>query len=228
MNQTLIVILILTLAEIATAQQALPPEKAKPILERLQLGMASLSSVYVEFNQERHLKLFTEPLKSRGVMLIEKPDRIRWETSAPYQSILLGDRKSVAQFESTDGKWKKLKLGFPQMLRRVMEQMSLMHQGKLDSLTADYAVSVVSTDDVKMIVLVPKNKEVRALLDAVEMRMDSEFLAVREIVMKEPGGDFTRLVMHNERRDVKFPAGTFDQNKPLELNAVKAALTHVP
>src|SRR5262245_23016909 len=90
-------------------------------LEKLQCGMASLKSVYFDFTQERHLNLFSEPLKSEGVMLIEKPDRIRWETTTPFSSILLGDHKSVAQFE--DGK--KLNLGFPQMLQRVMEQMTL-------------------------------------------------------------------------------------------------------
>jgi len=54
-------------------------------------------------------------LKSEGVMLIERPDRIRWETTTPYQSILLGEQKSVAQFEFNNGKWEKLKLGFPQI-----------------------------------------------------------------------------------------------------------------
>src|SRR5277367_7201347 len=114
-----------------------PVADPKPILQGLQQKMISVATVCLEFTQERHLKLFTEPLKSEGVMLIERPDRIRWETSAPYQSILLGDKKSVAQFEFTDGKWQKLKLGFPQMLQRVMQQMSLMNQGKLDALTGD-------------------------------------------------------------------------------------------
>src|SRR5262245_2916320 len=53
---------------------------ARPILQDLQRKMSSLGSVYFEFTQERHLKLFNEPLKSEGVMLIERPDQIRWET----------------------------------------------------------------------------------------------------------------------------------------------------
>ncbi|MGH7976177.1 MAG: LolA family protein, partial [Limisphaerales bacterium] len=106
-----------------------PVADPQPILQDLQRKMSSLDSVYFELTQERHLKLFTEPLKSEGFMLIERPDKIRWETTAPYQSILLGDKKSVAQFEFNDGKWEKLELGFPQMLKRVMEQMSLMNQG---------------------------------------------------------------------------------------------------
>src|ERR1019366_4840962 len=107
-----------------------PVANPRPVLQDLQTKMSSLKSTCLDFTQERHLKLFSEPLASEGVMLIERPDQIRWETIAPYQSILLGDKKSVAQFERTGGEWTKLKLGFPQMLQRVMEQMSLMNQGK--------------------------------------------------------------------------------------------------
>src|SRR5580704_19769948 len=131
-----------TLAADSTPLQ--PVADPQPILQDLQRKMSSLGSVYFELTQERHLKLFTEPLKSEGFMLIERPDQIRWETTAPYQSILLGDHKSVAQFEFAEGKWKKLDLGFPQMLRRVMEQMSLMNQGKVDALGGDFTISAAT------------------------------------------------------------------------------------
>src|SRR2546425_7847173 len=149
-------LLLLTLPVMLCAQETLPLEKARPIVEQLQRSMSSLRSVYFEFVQERHLSLFAEPLRSEGVMLIEKPDRIRWETTAPYQSILLGDHKSVAQFERTGGEWKKLRLAFPQLLRRVMDQMVRMHQGKLDALTSDYTISV-ATGSVAVVTLVPKD-----------------------------------------------------------------------
>src|ERR1700735_1374899 len=119
-------------------------EPTSPVLADLQQKMASVKSVYLEFTQERVLKLFSDPLKSEGVMLIERPDRIRWATTAPYQSILLGDQKSVAQFEFNDGKWDKLKLGFPQLLQRVMQQMALMNQGKLDAMMTDYTITVAT------------------------------------------------------------------------------------
>jgi outer membrane lipoprotein-sorting protein len=199
----------------------------QPILQDLQHKMSSLGSVYFELTQERHLKLFTEPLKSKGFMLIERPDQIRWETTAPYQSILLGDRKSVAQFECTDGKWEKLKLGFPQMLQRVMDQMSLMNQGKLDALTSDYTISV-STGSVAVVTLVPKDENVRAILSSLEVKMLPDFSATHEVVMNEPNGDFTRIVFNREKRNIEFPPGTFDQSKPLDIAAVKAAVDNAP
>lgn len=198
-----------------------------PVLEDLHRKMSSLDSVYFEFTQERELKLFSEPLRSEGVMLITRPDQIRWETTSPFQSILMGNQKSVAQFELENGQWKKLKLGFPQMLRRVMEQMSLMHQGKMDALTADFSVAV-STGSVAVVTLTPKDESVRSVLSALEIRMLPDFSTTREVIMHEPNGDLTRIVFREEHRDVKFPPGTFDQNKPLDIAIIKKAVGRGP
>src|ERR1700722_7943563 len=155
------VIIVLTTALAAGGADApmQPVADPRPVLQELERKMSSLDAVFLEFTQERDLKMFAEPLRSEGVMLIARPDQIRWETTAPFQSILLGDHKSVAQFEQADGVWKKLKLGFPQMLRRVMEQMVEMNQGKLDALTGDYTISL-ATGSLAVVTLVPKDKTV--------------------------------------------------------------------
>ncbi len=204
-----------------------PVADPRPILQDLQRKMSTLDTVWLEFVQERNLKLFAQPLRSEGVMLIQRPDLIRWETTAPFQSILLGGRQSVAQFERTDGVWKKLKLGFPEMLRRVMNQMAQMNQGKLDALTADYTISV-STGSLSVVTLVPKDAAIRSVLSSIEVKMLPDFSATREVVMNEPSGEFTRIIFRNEKRGVKFPPGAFDQTKPLEIEAVKAAIANAP
>ena len=217
--------LFLSAGLLVGAEPALTPvADPAPILADLQRKMSTLTTVYLEFEQERHLALFAEPLKSSGVMIIDRPDLIRWETAEPYQSILLGNRKSVAQFEQTDGQWKKLKLGFPQMLKRVMEQMSLMHQGKLDALTADFTLSV-ATGSVAVVTMVPKDKDVRSMLASLEIKMEPDFSATREVVMNEPNGDKTRILFRREKRGVKLPAGTFDQLKPVEIGVIRTAAT---
>jgi outer membrane lipoprotein-sorting protein len=199
----------------------------QPILRDLQQKMSSVNSVYLEFTQERVLKLFSEPLKSEGVMLIERPGKIRWETTAPYQTILLGDQNSVAQFEFNDGKWEKLKLGFPQLLQRVMQQMSAMNQGRLDALTNDFSASV-ATNDETVVTMIPKDENMRGMMSSLEIHMQPDFSATREVVLNEPDGDLTRIIFQNEKRGVKFPAGTFDETKPLKISAVKAAVKNAP
>lgn len=223
----IVILLAGILAHAEDAPKLTPVADPQPILADLQQKMSSLTSVYLEFTQERQLQLFAEPLKSEGVMMIDRPGLIRWETTAPYQSILLGSQKSVAQFEFADGKWKKLKLGFPQMLKRVMDQMTLMHQGKIDALTSDFTVAV-STGAVTVVTMVPKDGNVRAMLAALEIHLHPDLSATREVIMREPGGDFTRIIFNRERRNMKFPEKSFDQTKPTELAAIKTVVGHAP
>ncbi|HEY3863462.1 MAG TPA: outer membrane lipoprotein carrier protein LolA [Verrucomicrobiae bacterium] len=230
MNKTLgiaVMMAALALALRAEEPPLRPVADPRPILQDLQRKMSTLNTVCLEFAQERDLKLFAQPLRSEGVMLIERPDQIRWETTAPFQSILLGNHEAVAQFERIDGKWQKLKLGFPQMLRRVMEQMSAMNQGKLDALTSDYTITV-ATGSLAVLTLTPKDETIRSMLASIQVKMLPDYSATREVVMNEPGGDFTRIIFKNERRNVKFPPGTFDQSAPLDIAAVKTAITHAP
>jgi outer membrane lipoprotein-sorting protein len=229
MKKYIVAIMMLAFAVFAADNTSLQPvADPQPILQDLQRKMSSLGSVYFELTQERHMKLFTEPLMSEGFMLIERPDQIRWETTAPYQSILLGDKKSVAQFEFTNGKWEKLKLGFPQILQRVMDQMSQMNQGKLAALTSDYTISVATNNSAAVLTLVPKDENARAVLSSLEVKMAPDFSATREVFMHEPNGDFTRILFRREKRNMKFPTGTFDQTKPQDIAAVKAAMGNAP
>jgi len=209
--------------EVASA----PVADAQPVLSDLQHKMASVKTVYLEFTQERVMKLFSDPLKTEGVMLIARPDLIRWETTVPYQSILLGDQKSVAQFEFNDGKWEKLKLGFPQLLQRVMQQMAMMNQGKLDALMVDYKITV-ATGTMTVLTMVPKDENVRGMMSSLEVHLLPDLSATKEVVMNEPNGDLTRITFRNEKRDVEFPAKTFDQSKPLDIAAVQAAVKNAP
>jgi outer membrane lipoprotein-sorting protein len=221
-------IMVLAFLTAGAAEAPLQPlANPTPVLQDLHRKMSALDSVYFEFTQERHLKLFSEPLKSEGVMLIQRPDQIRWETTSPFQSILMGNHETVAQFEKEDGQWKKLKLGFPQMLRRVMEQMSLMHQGKMEALTSDFNVSV-ATGAVAVVTLKPKDESVRSVLSSLEIHMTPEFSTTREVVMNEPNGDLTRILFREEHRDVKLPPGTFDQNKPIDVAIIKKAVGRGP
>ena len=216
-------LLLLAFPAMADDAALTPVKDITPIIRDLEQKMSSLESVYLEFTQERYLSLFAEPLKSSGVMLIARPARIRWETTRPYGSILLGDSKSVAQFELVDGQWNKLKIGFREMLKQVMEQMVLMHQGRLDALTRDYEISI-ATGDVAVITLTPKDKDVRSMLSALDVIMEPDYSATREVVMKEPGGDFTRIVFDREIRNKPLPEDSFDLSKPLPIEEVTRAV----
>jgi hypothetical protein len=102
-----------------------------------------------------------------------------------------------------------------------------MHQGKMEALTADFNISV-ATGAVAIVTLKPKDESVRSVLSSLEIHMTPEFSTTREVVMNEPNGDLTRILFHEEHRDAKFPPGTFDQNKPVDVSLIKKAVGRGP
>lgn len=213
-------------ANAATNEVAMPAD-VQAIMKTFSERAASSKTVYMEFTQERVLKLFSEPLKTEGAMLIAQPDKIRWETTAPYQTIMLGEKKNVAQFEFNDGKWEKLKLGFPQALQRAMEQMSAMNQGRMENMLKDFEITA-TTGSETVLKMVPKNETIRGVMASMEIHLSPDLSATREVLMNEPNGDFTRITFRAEKYNVEFPAGTFDQTKPLPIADVKATVNHAP
>ena len=72
-----------------------------------------------------------------------------------------------------------------------------------------------------MVVMIPKDENVRSMLAVLEIHLQPDLSATREVVMREPGGDLTRIIFNREKRGVKFPDGTFDQSKPLDVIEIK-------
>lgn len=215
-----------SVADGATNEVSTNPD-VRAIMETFQQRATNSKTVFMEFTQVRELKMFAEPLKTEGVMLIAQPDKIRWETTSPYQTIMLGEKKNVSQFEFSDGKWEKLNLGFPQALQRAMEQMSAMNQGKMSAMLGDFDITA-TTGAETVLTFVPKNETVRGIMAAMEIHLAPDLSATREVVMREPNGDLTRITFRAEKYNVPFPAGTFDQNKPLPIAEVEAAVNHAP
>ena len=124
------------------AQTTNPP--APVTLEQINQAMAKADTVFSRFVQERHLSLFTEPLRSEGCLCFQKPGRIRWEIISPYKSILVSDGSGVAQFEWADDQWRKFDLGLADALQNVVSQIAGVMEGRYTSDRRTYAASVTN------------------------------------------------------------------------------------
>jgi outer membrane lipoprotein-sorting protein len=223
LHAALLTVLLLTGTGPVPAADA-PGETSAELLAKIREAMARVRSTCTEFDQERKLDLFDEPLRSEGVLVFEQPNRVRWETVKPYQSILVSDGVSVAQFERADGPWKKLQTGFPQALKNVLDQVSAIHRGRVDDMERDYDVTATRHTDRVTMVLVPKSADLRKMMSAIELKLRPDLSAADEILLKEPNGDYTRIAFRNERRNVALPDRTFDLASPVDLKALQEAV----
>ena len=200
-----------------------PAQTNAPVtLAQISAAMAPVRSVASRFVQERHLSLFNEPLRSEGYLCFQKPGCIRWETTAPYQSILVSDGTAVAQFERADDHWKKLELGLGSALQSVMAQIAGVMDGGYASGRGGYSATVTNDADGPVVVLVPQNETVRKMMAAIEVHIAPDLKATRRVVLRETDGDYTDLIFSGQTVNPTLPPKTFDLGAPVDLKIIQA------
>jgi outer membrane lipoprotein-sorting protein len=204
------------------------PAAADAILARLEDGMRPIRAVISEFVQERRLQLFAEPIVSEGVLVFEKPRRVRWETTAPYRSLFVADGSDATQFEWVDGQRRPLNTPMPRSLFQMLDQIATLHQGRLRDAEAAFAITV-RTGQVCRVILAPKREGDRAFLEAMELHFAPDLSAMRAIVLRETNGDTTTLTIRREQRQPVLPARVFDTRDPADLETIRQQIQpHAP
>lgn len=221
------IVAALLLAQICARAQTL--QTNLPVsLEQISQAMAKVQTVFTKFVQKRHLSLFKEPLRSEGYLCFQKPGCIRWETTAPYKSILVSNGSGVAQFEWTDGKWQKLHLGLSDALQNVVSQIAGVMDGHYANDRHAYAVSVTNSTNGYIITLVPKNETVRKMMAAIEVYLAPDLKATRRVVLRETDGDYTDIEFTEQVVNFKPPPKTFDLNVPVNIKKIEAVANPKP
>ena len=190
-------------------------------LEEVNRTMVQAHSVFTHFVQERHLSLFNEPLRSEGYLCFEQPARIRWEVAQPYKSILVSDGSGVAQFEWVDEKWKKLDLGLAGAMQNVVSQIAGVMSGQYTHDGRQYSISLSNTHSGPVVTLVPRNEKMRKMMHAIEVHLAPDLKTTRQVVLREPDGDFTSIRFDDQVVNAKFQEQAFDRKAPLDLERIR-------
>jgi len=194
-------------------------------LDQLEARMSARKTVAAEFEQEKVMSLFEDTLRTRGAILFSSPDKLRWETQAPFQSILVVAGDAVAKFEFVSGERRALELGrAKEPLLDVMNQIRGWFLGRFDRRQKTYRLRV-TLEPQPLIVLEPVDAGLRKSLAALEVTLTSTLDAVSRVVVLERGGDRTTMTFHEKWRDVVIPAAYFDLEDPhpLDLEALLAS-----
>jgi outer membrane lipoprotein-sorting protein len=200
-------------AEVGLARQKLGPKEAQAFLALAEKNLGAMKSLRAEFRQEKHLTMFSDVIKSRGVLAFARPNQLRWEIIKPFRSLLIVNGQKVAKFDSRDGKPRKLKLGAEKVVREITNQVFMWHQGRFRQQSGAYQIEVFG-GPVRQVVLRPKNPKLREAIKAIELRFSKDLTRIMTVTIRESGGDFTRLTFINEQQNKKMPQQYFSVERP--------------
>jgi outer membrane lipoprotein-sorting protein len=202
--------LVALLALVATVSAG----EREEFLAKLAKTLGQVKAVRADFTQTKKLAVFARPATAHGVLIFERPDRLRWEIRKPFRSILIVNGSKVAKFEWVDGKWRALKLG--RAADAILIAIGRLRQwltGKFDEKA--YEISVKET----RLTLKPRDKALQKTIAALELSPTKDLKAMRKVVVRERTGDATEISFSGHRTGYKPPKGTFSTTAPAPLDA---------
>ncbi len=210
----------LTAMIIPLAAYAAPDKKTAVFLNDFSESLKEVKTMVSQFEQKRQMELLAVPLISKGAIIVENPGKIRWETTEPYKSILIANDGTVAQFEWVNEKRKKLKTGYEEAMKQVMDSLSMIWSGKLADQQKDYELSVKTTGKHSTLVMTPRNSDMRSFISSIDIHFNKDITAAKNVVMKEPNGDSTTITFLTQQINVDLPQKCFDLDSPVPVNEI--------
>ncbi len=196
------ILLVVSLPQLLVAAES---EELSGFLSEIQAASEKVLSFSSEFVQERRLALFTEPVIFHGSLTVVRPDRLRWEFTAPLPSVLIfrgeqgircNDKAPPTHFD----------LGTDPIMRAVAEQLWLWLGGDYSRLNALYLMEKSGPSALR---ITPKNQAMLDYISSVTITFNTTSRQPEKVEIADPGGDttiisFKSYVLNGNTPDVRF------------------------
>jgi outer membrane lipoprotein-sorting protein len=181
-------------------------------VDKIQVASASVSSFQSEFVQSKHLALFREPVEFTGRLVVARPDKLRWEFTAPFYSILILNGSEGIRC-SAEGAETRFNLHTDPVMRGVAEQLWLWFSGDYNRLKSRYSFQLKGDDT---LVVTPLDASASQHIQAVTISFGRDDWQPKTVEIFEPGGDFTTIQFSSYLRNPALSGQLFLKCKPDE------------
>jgi len=206
MNKLIFSFLLLVSALALSAQpNGKPLENVNAFKEKVQQESGSIRTIESAFEQEKHLAVLNEPSRSSGTFYYSHEGNVRWEYREPTQQSIILHQGNVTMI--TDGKIEKTNARAAKAYKRMNALMAdVIHGNVFGDESFDYAFF----QDIARVrvVMTPRDASIAAHLEEITLFFNSAF-RVEQLVMTEPGGDFTLYRFSDQRYNQGLPEGVF-------------------
>lgn len=166
-----------------------------------------LTSVQAEFVQEKHLKILTRPLISKGSFTFQSPQSLRWEYRSPVASLLLMHGDTIRKFIKKDGAWREEKGARFDFMQVVMAEIG----NWLDGRFTDNEMFNVTFPNNNMVYLIPKSEGLAQYISKIELQLAHEKGLLDGVKIYEEQESYTQITFTERILNREIPAHQFTQ-----------------
>jgi len=199
-----VLLLLLLLVSPCQAEE----HRLAPLLLELKQSAAETETLLSDFEQEKHLAIFSEKLLSQGRFAFQRPDRLRWELLTPVASGFVLQGKQGERWNSLSREQSSFSVAADPIMGMIAQQLLAWARVDLDWLQQRYRMEVMSAQPVSLR-LYPLNLGEAGFIDYLQILFAEDRRYVAEVLMVEQGGDSTLLRFKNVQINRLLPDDLF-------------------
>ncbi len=177
--------------------------------QSLRQAGAALKSIQADFTQEKQLAILAKPLQSKGLLLYQAPDALRWEYVEPLPSLLLLHGKKANRFNKREGRWEPDAAARIQAMRLVLEEIRLWLSGRYQD--SDVFETELVTKPSPRLRLTPKSPEMAKIIQGVVLHLAEKPGHLEKVEIIEGPKSKTILTFHNIQTDKPIEKSLFSK-----------------
>jgi outer membrane lipoprotein-sorting protein len=177
-------------------------------LAEFKAAAQQIHTLKADFIQEKHLKILSKPLLSRGVFYYQAPDSLRWEYRSPIKSLMLMDNGQVSRYLWTQSGFKEQRGPGTEGMQGVFGEINSWLKGEFDK----DAVFRVRFENTGHIALIPREDSFRRLIQKIVLALSDQPGIIRSVTIYEGEDSFTRIVFNHIRVNIPLDASSFTVN----------------
>jgi hypothetical protein len=166
---------------------ALPVQAQTWDLQALMQGMAQVPASRSRFVETRHIALLTRPLELKGHLSYERPNRLTKHVQSPFDELLSVEGDAATLVNKTKGEQRLVSLREQPAIGALVASVRATLAGDLPQLERHYRIDFSGPREAWSLRLVPRDLQVRAIVDTITLAGAAARLKQIEIV--EATGD---------------------------------------
>lgn len=177
------------------------------LMDDIREKSAAINALTCEFTQKRTLALFKKPIVFHGQLALIRPNRLRWEFTAPVPSVLIFDDDRGMRCNDKNEPT-KFDLANDPVMRMVAEQLWTWLDGDYSKLQNNYKIEKTGESAISVR---PVNKPTSDIIQDIAIVFDRESRQPESVTIREPGGDETFIIFSAYQLSPSIPESTFTE-----------------
>lgn len=165
-----------------------------------------IKSLKTDFIQYKHLSFLSREIETSGNMVFQTPDLLNWKYTKPYQYSIVF-RKGKIHINDQGNK-----TSFDASTNKMFEKINKLIVGSVSGNMFDdneFTISYFKNKTHYIARFIPKAKDLKQVIEEVELYFPFDKLVVSEVKLNESSGDYTKIIFKNQQLNAKVSLSDF-------------------